>query len=104
MQDMDNMHYETEEFRKSPMFLVFLAALPFRRTGPLVACFLALFILVPFLFLVFFAPSLFVTDPTMQVLNVWLDARAIVADHSRGSSGLVLEEQEASNLQHVSRI
>ncbi len=80
MQDMDNMHHEEDFDRTSPSILVFLASLPFRRTGPILASLLALFILTPFLYLVFFAPSLFVTDPTMEVLSVWLDARAIIAE------------------------
>ncbi len=80
MQDIARDPAETDPTTAAAPILAFIAALPFRRTGPLVAALAAVLLAAPFLYLVFFAPSLFVTGPTMEVLALWLDARAIVDD------------------------
>ncbi len=74
MYDKDQPYVES---RTSPV-LSFIARIPFFNANPLLAVLVSLLLIAPFLYLVWFAPSLFVTDAPMAVLAKWLDARAIV--------------------------
>ena len=56
----------------------YLAALFYFRTGPVVGTALVVVITLPLFFLVFAAPSLLVSDAPMDVLSLWLDARAVL--------------------------
>ncbi|WP_306251017.1 hypothetical protein [Parvularcula sp. IMCC14364] len=57
-----------------------MASLFYFRTGPLIATGVSAVVVMPLLFLVFTSASLFVVDPPMDVLALWLDARALVVE------------------------